>query len=67
MLQRVYVINGRSTLAANRQSSFYTAVIQRVIESVDAAKVNQRKHRSAVWRSAVPKLGVTCRSVNPMP
>src|SRR5271169_1348059 len=27
---------------------------------VDAAKVNLRKHRSAVWRSAVPNLGVTC-------
>src|SRR6266849_8894876 len=29
-------------------------------ESVEAADVNPRKHRSAVWRSAVPNLGVTC-------
>src|SRR6266849_10739906 len=29
-------------------------------EFVDAAKVNLRKHRSAVWRSAVPNLGVEC-------
>src|SRR5580658_5676820 len=27
---------------------------------VDAAKVNLRKHRIAVWRAAVPNLGVTC-------
>jgi len=60
VLQHVYVITGRSALAANRQSSFYTAVIQRVIESVDAAKVNLRKHRSATRRCAVPHLGVTC-------
>jgi len=60
VLQRVYLIIGRSTLAANRQSSFYTAVIQRVIEFVDAARVNLRKHRSATRRCAVPNLGVTC-------
>jgi len=29
-------------------------------ELVDAANVNLRKHRSAVLRSAVPNLGVTC-------
>jgi hypothetical protein len=27
---------------------------------VDATKVNRRKHQSALWRSAVPNLGVTC-------
>jgi hypothetical protein len=27
---------------------------------VDAAKVNLRKRRSFIWRSAVPNLGVTC-------
>ncbi len=42
-------------------------VTQRLTNFVDAAKVNLRKHRSAGWRSAVPNLGVECRSVNPMP
>ena len=34
--------------------------MDRFTQSVDAVKVNLRKHRSAVWRSAVPNLGVTC-------
>src|SRR5260370_8325472 len=29
-------------------------------------KVNLRKHRSAVWRSAVPNLGVTCPTFLPV-
>jgi len=39
-------------------SLFDVAVTQHVTNFVDAAKVNLRKHRSAVWRSAVPNLGV---------
>jgi hypothetical protein len=41
-------------------------VTQRLTNLVDAAKVNLRKHRSAVWRSAVPKLGVTCPTLLPV-
>jgi hypothetical protein len=47
-------------LCRKQASPFDTVVIQRVTKSVVAAEVNLRKHRSAVWRSAVPKLGVTC-------
>src|SRR6266849_1864420 len=59
-LQRVYAIRRSGATCLKQTSSFDIAVTQQVTKSVDVAKVNLRKHRSAVWRSAVPNLGVTC-------
>jgi len=51
----------RSEATGHEQtSSLDTTLIERLTQSIDAAKVNLRKHRSAVLRSAVPNLGVTC-------
>jgi len=59
-LQRVYVIDDGQRFVANKQHRSILQSLKHVAKFVDAAKVNLRKHRSAVWRSAVPNLGVTC-------
>lgn len=59
-LQRVYVIDARKQFGHEQTSSLDTTLIERFTQFVDAVKVNLRKHRSTVWHSAVPNLGVTC-------
>ena len=59
-LQRVYVIDALKAICHEQTSSLDTTLIEQLTQSIDAAKVNLRKHRSPVGRSAVPNLGVTC-------
>jgi hypothetical protein len=48
-------------------SSLDTTLIERFTQSIDAANVNLRKHGSRFLALHSSRLGVTCRSVNPMP
>src|ERR1019366_6562713 len=52
---------------AKQTSSFATLVIPQITKSVDVAQVNLRKHRVLSGRLRSSRLGVSCRSVNPMP
>ncbi len=59
-LQRVYASRYSGATFRKQTSLFDISVTQQLTNFVDAAKVNLRKRRSFIWRSAVPKLGVTC-------
>src|SRR5208283_608489 len=59
-LQRVYANQYSGATFRKQTSLFDISVTQQLTNFVDVAKVNLRKRRSFIWRSAVPKLGVTC-------
>jgi hypothetical protein len=60
------VIDARSNLLQNPVIARYHEHFQELIQSADTVHVNLRKHQTANLSLRSSRLGVTCRSVNPV-
>jgi hypothetical protein len=66
-LQRVYRIDAKNNLSQETVIARYREHFQKLIQSADTVNVNLRKHQAANLSLRSSRLGVSCRSVNPMP